>query len=234
MTPKVIDLSHHNIVSDFDHLKEQGIIGIVHKATEGTDFTDPKLKARHYLTREAGLLWGLYHFLRPFDPTAQATYFLAQTTQLRDNQTLIAVDYEDPTIPLAALKTFMAAIRRMTGRQPIIYAGNVLKEKLAGRPDPELSDLLLWLADHGVDYTMPPGFPSVPYMRQYTDSGVISGIQGMVDLNEIFMPDERFSRIWRNEPLLEPSNPTWQNDPLHPPAITLTVPKGTKVSIVEV
>lgn len=227
-TPKVIDLSHHNVVpGDFAELKANGILGIIHKATEGLNFTDPKLKARHWLTHQAGLAWGMYHFLNTTDPQGQAAYFLAQTTNYCDGQTLLVVDYEDSAASLGDLKIFMSTVRSMTGRMPVLYTGNTLKEKLKGKTDIWFSGLNLWLADYGEAYALPPGFGSF-YMRQYTDKGVFPGITGNVDLNEIAMPDETFLKIWtgflKNEVV-----PSGSQDS----TITVTVPRGTKVKIVE-
>lgn len=233
MTPKVIDLSHYNSVVSMAAVKADGIIGVIHKATEGLTYVDDKLKARHFLTTEAGLAWGVYHFLRPGDPSAQASHFLATTGPLRGPQTLVAVDYEDAAVPLADLCTFMRIIEAMTGQRPVLYAGNVLKEALKGKPDAYLSSARLWLADYGTDYTLPPGFSKF-WLRQYTDKGELPGIPGPVDLNEIDQPDGAFLHSW----LFGGKNDVSPTPPPQPapnsPTITLSVPKGTKVIVNEV
>lgn len=38
----VVDLSHHNRVEDFNAVKADGIVGVIHKATQGFRYTDPK------------------------------------------------------------------------------------------------------------------------------------------------------------------------------------------------
>lgn len=233
MTPKVVDLYHGNIVTDLIAAKEAGILGVIHKATEGLTFVDSKLKARHFLTTEAGLAWGVYHFLRPGDPSAQASHFLATTTQLRGPQTLVAVDYEDAAVSLADLCTFMRIVEAMTGQRPVLYAGNVLKEALGGKPDAYLSSARLWLADYGTDYTLPAGFSRF-WLRQYTDHGRLPGIIGDADLNEINQPDGDFLHSWlfAGKNAVSPT-PTPQPAP-ESPSITLSVPKGTKVIVNEV
>ena len=47
----VIDLSHFNEVSDFNLVKADGIVGVIHKATEGIDYIDPR-----YFTRRRDAL----------------------------------------------------------------------------------------------------------------------------------------------------------------------------------
>jgi GH25 family lysozyme M1 (1,4-beta-N-acetylmuramidase) len=45
----VVDLSHHNNVNSFQAAKDSGILGIIHKATQGTNFVDPNYDERRPL-----------------------------------------------------------------------------------------------------------------------------------------------------------------------------------------
>jgi len=72
----VVDLSHHNQTVDLKKAKQDGILGVIHKATEGTNYTDPTYQERRKLAMEAGLMWGAYHFGSGGDGNAQAEYFL--------------------------------------------------------------------------------------------------------------------------------------------------------------
>jgi len=65
INPFVVDLSHHNDVTDFSKVKAAGIVGVIHKSTEGTGFADKMYAVRRGHAIDAGLLWGAYHFLRP-------------------------------------------------------------------------------------------------------------------------------------------------------------------------
>jgi lysozyme len=58
----VIDLSHYNTVTSFQQVGMAGIIGIIHKATEGMNFVDAKYDEHRAAALSAGLLWGAYHF----------------------------------------------------------------------------------------------------------------------------------------------------------------------------
>ena len=40
-TNAVIDLSHHNATVDLQAAKGDGILGVIHKATQGLTFQDP-------------------------------------------------------------------------------------------------------------------------------------------------------------------------------------------------
>src|SRR5258707_1097158 len=59
----VIDLSHHNQNLDFASIRfSGGILGIIHKATQGLDYADPTYLPHKTSALANGLLWGAYHF----------------------------------------------------------------------------------------------------------------------------------------------------------------------------
>ena len=58
----VIDLSHFNTVTSFSDIKSAGVVGIIHKATEYTNWSDPTYASRKPQALAAGLWWGAYHF----------------------------------------------------------------------------------------------------------------------------------------------------------------------------
>src|SRR4030095_899709 len=57
----VIDISHGVTVSDFASVRRSGILGVIHKATEGGDWVDASYGVRRPEAERAGLLWGAYH-----------------------------------------------------------------------------------------------------------------------------------------------------------------------------
>ncbi len=71
----VIDLSHFNPVTSFQEIKQSGIVGVIHKATEGTNWADPTYASRKPQALAAGLWWGAYHFGINEDGAAQAQVF---------------------------------------------------------------------------------------------------------------------------------------------------------------
>src|SRR5579859_2632907 len=59
----VIDISHLSYVTDFNLMRRHsGILGVIHKASEGGDWVDPTYGERRPQAEAAGLLWGAYHF----------------------------------------------------------------------------------------------------------------------------------------------------------------------------
>ena len=172
----VVDLSHWDEVDSFEDAKDDGVVGIIHKATESNNYFDPTYDQRKKAALAAGLLWGAYHFLRPDNMQDQAQYFVGKVEK---NFDLYAADHEDEGISLDDLKSFLRELKRLTGKSPIIYSGHLLKQQLGDRRDFELSQYRLWLAQ----YTS--GTPSWPvatfpqwWLWQYTEHGECNGISG--------------------------------------------------------
>lgn len=182
-TPIVIDLSHHNTVPvGFEDTKKAGIVGVIHKATEGESYTDTDVDARWYLAKRAGMLWGLYHFMRAGDMKQQAKFFCDVVAKNGNDHTLLVADHEDSKVSLVDLKTWLREVEHITGRRPMIYSGHVLKDQLNGKPDAELSSYRLWLAQYGSNAQLPPGWSSY-WLWQYTDQGSVAGVKPPTDLN---------------------------------------------------
>ena len=89
----VIDISHNVTVSDFRAVRRSGMLGIIHKCTEGGDWIDPSYSSRRNQAEQVGLLWGAYHFgTRQYSGSEQAMAFLAIARP--GPQTLLALDLE--------------------------------------------------------------------------------------------------------------------------------------------
>lgn len=88
----VVDLSHHNCNVDLGQAQSAGIVGVVHKATQGTSFVDPEYATNRAKAKAAGLLWGAYHFGAGADGVEQADFFL-KTVQ-PGPQDLLVLDFE--------------------------------------------------------------------------------------------------------------------------------------------
>jgi lysozyme len=54
----VIDISHHNGNVNLAKAKGDGILGVIHKATQGQTFKDPTYERNRQKAMDAGLLWG--------------------------------------------------------------------------------------------------------------------------------------------------------------------------------
>lgn len=181
-TPIVIDLSHHNKVSSLQPAKDFGIVGVIHKATEGGSYVDDMVDNRWYFAKQAGLLWGLYHFMRPGDQKAHAKHFVEVARANGDDDTMLCADHEDKAVSLNDLKIWLTEVERLTGRKPVLYSGNVLKEQLGSHADATLSTYRLWLAQYSATAKLPAGFDHY-WLWQYTDKGTCPGVTPPTDLN---------------------------------------------------
>lgn len=169
LKPDVVDLSVHNDVADFNAVRASGIKGIIHKATEGTGFVDKRYAARRQAARDAGLLWGAYHFATAANAASQAKHYL-KTSQW-DERTLLCLDWEPygaNTMSLASAKEFLRIVYEETGQRPVIYSGNLIKEK--GNGDPFLTKHRLWLAQYSKTPQLPRGFSNY-WLWQYSGDG---------------------------------------------------------------
>jgi lysozyme len=170
----VVDLSHHNGDVDLEAAKADGILGIIHKATQGAVFADPLVAANRARARAAGLYWGVYHVGTGGDGIAQAIHFLDAAQP--DEHDLLVLDLErnllGPSMALYQARAFVTHVRQSTGRWPGVYGGHYLKAVLGSQPDPVLGQCWFWLAQYGVTPVVPPTWQTWT-LWQYTD-----GVQG--------------------------------------------------------
>ncbi len=122
----VIDISRGVNVSDFRQVKRSGIIGVIHKASEGGDYADTACAARRPAAEAAGLLWGTYHYATgAMSGARQAAFFLACSRP--GPKTLLALDLEanennpSNSMRLDQAEEFVRAVAEATGRLPVVY-----------------------------------------------------------------------------------------------------------------
>jgi lysozyme len=194
---RVVDLSHWNTIpKDLKAARKAGVWGVIHKATESSNYVDPKLDARCHLARDAGLLFGVYHFLRPGSMADQANWFLKKITPYLDDKLLIAADYEDAGVSLAQLDDWMHRVSVDTGRDCVLYSGHVLKDAISGGQDAEpLRNRRLWLAQYAKTPVLPVGWSDY-WIWQWTDKGTVAGIDPPVDCNQFNGTIDELEQSW--------------------------------------
>jgi len=209
INPLVVDLSHHNDVTDFSAVKAAGIAGIIHKATEGVGFTDKLYADRRGRALGVGLLWGAYHFLRPGSTAAQVDFFLKVAAP--DTATLLALDHEDERVALIDAKEFLLRVEDAVGRKPVLYSGFLIKQQLGNSIDGYLAAHRLWLAQYGPRPVTPRNWPSA-WLWQFTGDGVgpkphsIPGIVGSgIDINSYEGDAVKLAAEWSGPTTVEPA-----------------------------
>lgn len=203
MLNAVIDISHHNGKSlNFNTAKADGIVGVIHKASQGTTGRDPMYKTNRKKVHDAGLLWGAYHFATGSDGVQQAINFL---DAVGDPQgVLMVLDLEPnptgPSMNLIEAHAFVTHVHDQTGRWPGLYSGHTIKELLGNNKDPLLANCWLWLAQYGPTAVVPANWPTWT-MWQYTDGAVggdpksVKGI-GHCDRDKFNGSEANLRKLW--------------------------------------
>lgn len=169
----VIDISHHNANPDFGQAAAAGIVGVIHKATQGLTFKDQMYETNRQKALDAGLLWGAYHFGTGGDGSDQADFFLELVDPEAD--TLLVLDYEPntqgATMSLADARAFVSQVNDKLGRFPGLYSGSLIKQQLGNKQDPVLAQCFFWLAQYGPTAVVPKNWPTWT-LWQYTDGNL--------------------------------------------------------------
>lgn len=198
--PLVLDLSHYSVVRSFPQVYAAGYRGIINKATEGLTSVDKTFSIRRQPARDAGLLYGAYHFLRPGKISVQVERFLSVAKP--DDRMLLALDHEDAKVPLAAVKEFLGLIHQRVGRDAILYSGFLIKEQLGTKIDPDLAKIRLWLCHYNANPSWPKTWVS-PWLWQFTGDGKgplphsVPGIDGTgLDINSFDGTSSQLAAEW--------------------------------------
>jgi len=193
----VIDLSHFNTVTSFAEIKSDGIVGIIHKATEATNWTDSTYAARKQQALAAGLWWGAYHFGTNADGAAQAEYFLSKVNPGPTD--LLALDFEENTqsqMTIAQAEQFVTEVFNQTGRYPGFYSDALAGKLLANNNSEILANCWFWRAQYGTSEPIVPPTWSTWTMWQYTSAGPVSGISAPCDRDTFNGTIDELSQLW--------------------------------------
>lgn len=169
----IVDLSHHNGEPDLARAKADGILGVIHKATQGFRFVDPMYARNRQKAQQIGLLWGAYHFGVGGDGVVQADHFI--DTVNPGPQDILVLDFEPnpqgSNMSLDEAKEFVAHIYTRIDRWPGLYSGHYIKELLGNSIDETLGNCWFWLAQYGPTAIVPVNW-STWTVWQYTDGAM--------------------------------------------------------------
>lgn len=174
----IVDLHHSDGRVDLMAAKAGGIVALIHKATEGKDWSDPAFAPRMDDAKAAGVLRGAYHFGSNSAPgEVQADHFL---DVVGDRAELLVLDFEtNPgsagTMSLANALAFCARVYERAGRRCVFYGYLSMLRNVCAAATPEQRAALarhpLWLAAYGPDplTVRVPSAWSAWSMMQYTN-----------------------------------------------------------------
>jgi len=174
--PFVVDISHYDTVqpNGFTLAKAAGVLGVIHKATQGVDFTDGLYATRRPLAKAAGLLWGCYHFNTGDPVKTQVEFFFSVAKP--DDQTLVALDFEDNTaseMSISQCAEFLDLADQKLGRKLVLYGGDRIRKQLP-TADAETQEFIgahkLWLSEYGPVAHVPAPWTKY-FLWQFTGDG---------------------------------------------------------------
>ena len=165
----VVNLSHYDRMRpDFERMKQEGILGVIHEATFPRYQRDDSYAGRQSAAQRAGLLWGAYHFADATDPIQQADHFLravlAATPRVeppaKPTPVLLVLDFEKNghypggTMRVNQAIAFAERVKQRTGVYPGIYSNeytirSVLNNpRVSGAQKKALTNCWLWIANY--------------------------------------------------------------------------------------
>lgn len=204
MINAVVDLSHWNTISSYQEIKESGIVGIIHKATQGTRGVDPTYRSTRKEALKNGFLWGSYHFGEGGNVSGQVDHYL-QTVSPTGSE-LLVLDFESNpngnSMSLAEAEEFVTQINEKTGRYPGLYSGDsFINDALGDNTSTVLSNCFLWIARYSSQSPIvPPAWKTYTFW-QYTDGvhgpepHTVSGI-GACDRDKFNGDIAGLKRLW--------------------------------------
>lgn len=213
ISPVVLDLSHHNDVSKggFGAMREFGVRGIIHKATQGLDYVDKTFEDRRADAISAGLLWGAYHFGDDSDSEKQARHFVESCKP--ENDTLVALDIEpngEHSMTIAQGQVFLETVAQELGRAAVVYAGfYTLDGHMTESQTSYFGQHRLWLASYNSAPKTPKAWQA-PWLWQFSGDGRnshgirVPGVSLGVDMNTFGGSLDELAQSWADPAAVKP------------------------------
>lgn len=170
-----------------------GLAGAVVKATEGVGYVDPSCDGFVRQLREAGALFGFYHFARNNDASAEAEFF-RNNTKGYEGGGIPVLDWEDGQ-SVSWVNEFVGRYHELTGVWPWVYANPWRFRQgavnpncgrwVAGYPRDGITDI-----DYGLNNELPGSYNvGLVCAWQFSSSVRIAGYGGNLD-GDVFYGDE--------------------------------------------
>lgn len=204
---KGIDISVYQPSVDFALLKTDADFVII-RASYGVGYIDKCFASHQSQARSVGLLVGYYHYAYPQynKPEDEADWFLKTVGSVQEGE-ILCLDFEENWNGdvVTWCKQFLDRIsNRLNGYKSLIY----LNKSLSQRYDWSAvsSNYNLWAAHYDFDMekvNFTNQWPKIA-IKQYTDSGQVSGINGHVDEDIFFGSREEFLNLGYQAPNLQP------------------------------
>jgi len=192
-----IDISGYQGEIDFKKVKNDGIEIVYIKSSEGFDYIDSRFERNYSRAKENGLKIGFYHFVtaRTEEEARRQAEFFASVISGKIADCRLAMDFESfgnltkeeiNKIGLA----FLRRLEELTKKEVVLYSNAFAASNIWSG---ETTTYPLWIAQYGVDSPENNGTWETWIGWQYTDEGIVNGINTYVDRDrftkEIFLSD---------------------------------------------
>ncbi|MEU2603935.1 glycoside hydrolase family 25 protein [Streptomyces albus] len=160
---KGIDVSSYQ-PSDYS---TRGIEFVFIKLTEGKSYTNPKWVAQRKTARDAGLVTGFYHFVRPGSMKKQADYFLSKIKLAPGD--MLVLDWEDPKVSNDEKDDWIKYVQDKAPKHKVLLYCN--RDFWLNRDKTSFAGDGLWIAH----YNGKPGEPGIKHrwrFHQYTSDPI--------------------------------------------------------------
>lgn len=187
--------------------------GVIIKATQGTNYVNPKCNHQWDLAGANGKLRGLYHYAAGGDPVAEAQYFLNNIHNYI-GKAVLAVDWEKDQNSAWGntnwVRKFVDEVHRQTNIWPLIYCQVSSLDQI----DNCSSDCGLWVADYKTDNWTSWDLPNikVPTGSWDTVTGWQFGSGGM-DKSIFYLDEIGWNKLANPNESSKPSNPDKPSEP---------------------
>jgi lysozyme len=173
-----IDISHHNVVTDWTAVRESGVVFAFIRASHGVK-ADRKFREHWEGARAAGLIVGAYHYYEASDRFWQAWTFIDELEKVDHSGMLPPVlDVEAGKPAAEELGEWLNEVEDYSGRCPWIYT----MPAWWPHPSDVFSRFPLWVAHWGVSAPRVPA-PWTDWIVWQTGSGLVPGCHGPIDQN---------------------------------------------------
>ncbi|MBR3951436.1 MAG: glycosyl hydrolase family 25 [Bacteroidaceae bacterium] len=187
-----IDVSHYQGSIDWERVANETNIKFVYiKATEGSSHKDTTYTRNTRQARAVGLAVGSYHYFHPNVPVATQYNNFMSLVDLSTQDLIPVVDIEEkgrkPSKQICdSLDKFSSMVLAQWGTRPIIYTHQRFYNYLLQR---SFDDHILWIARYGAyKFKLTPALEDERQCTiwQYSNRGIVEGIEGHVDLNTLY------------------------------------------------
>ena len=195
MIDAVLDISRYQRLEAgaFHAMQNDGILAVIHKASQGTSYVDPAYADAKKRAGVVGMLFGAYHFGTSSNPVDQADHFLEAAW----GTNFLVLDWEgnkEATMSRLQAEGVVQRIFDKTGVWPVLYSGQAFF-KANSNASKILARCPFWIARYNVK---PPTIKNWK-LWQYTSEGRVKGIEGNVDRNRFKGTAEELQAWWKQQ-----------------------------------